>query len=591
MTEQQLIELKEKNPIVDVATRLGLSVKNRGGTQAIKCFAHEDSSPSLVFYPDIGRFECKGCSVKGDVIDLIQRFRNISFEAAIDYLDPQIKAKKKEMIKMSAEKYLESRGLTAETLAKFNIRAGKYGSAEVVIIPLENGNKYRKMVQVAPKFVQDAGTNGSLYKTKPAQKKVILTEGELDAVRLWQETGYPVWSGTSGASTFLEKWRKDFEAVEKVYICYDNDDAGREGSERVISVLGEDRCCRIILPSFAKDITEYFQMGSTKKDFDELLKGAIPAKKGILSFYDDSNTSSFSVKTGFEAIDDKTSFYSGNAYLIAGAEKSGKSALCFQIVNHILATGERVAFCNTELSIKELYERVVGSYLEKEYLSVTRKDVAGWAEKYENSFTYTGIGDETVVVEGSVNFTAVMGRLKAAAERGVRVFFLDNVSTFADSADIDAGVQGWQVMGGCMAKLKEFSKNNNVVLFVVNHAKDNAIEHESISRVKDMIKDKNPRKIFSDTVAIMKRPTNASLYGGMRAIGQFSGTILIWRPWQKFSDGDFSKWSLIMLESFRSAAPAVELQAIFRGEIPRFNPVETVEDFYAEEADYGGGSL
>lgn len=573
MTEEQLLNIKGKNNIIDVAVRLGLSIKEKGGTQAIRCFAHEDNNPSCVFMHDVGRFECKGCGVKGDTFDLVQLVKKCTFQDAVMWVDPTVTFKKNEQIKMTPESYLKSRGLTRETLEKFNVRPGKYNNKDVVIIPTPNGNKYRRMVQVGDKFIQDKGTAGALFKTKDAKKRVILVEGELDAIKMWQETGYATWSGTSGAGTFNEKWLSDFKDIEKIYICYDNDEAGRKGVERVVSVLGVDRCYYVQLPSEVKDVTEYFQLFTpTKEQVDELLKNAIPSKKTIKSIFEEASKSSYVITTGIDEIDNFVSFTSGNAYMIAGAEKTGKSALCFQIMNNVLKHDIPVSYCNTELTIKEFYERVIGNKLDKEYASINVDDVQEWSDMYEKYFYYSGIGDPLSMIDGVIHFKSIMTRIEASVDRGAKVVFFDNVSTFADMADPESGREGWQVMNWCMTKLKEIAKNKGVIVFVVNHAKDAGVEREQMSKVKDMVKDKNPRKIFEDSITVMQKPTNASLYGGMRAIGQFSGTILVWRPWQKFSDSEFNKWSLIILESFRSSRPAVEFQAIFRGEIPSFEP-------------------
>lgn len=577
MTEEQLQKIKEENPIVDVAIRLGLPVKEKTGTQAISCFRHEDKHPSFVLYPDVNRFECKSCGVRGDSIDLVKEVKNSSFEEAIAFLDPSLEIKSTVITeKLTAQQYISSRGLTQETLNHFGIRIGKSGTgSEHLIIPLPTGEKYRRMVRVGQRFYQKEGTTACLFKTKEAHKKVILCEGELDAIKLWQETGYATWSGTGGAETFNESWKKDFNGIEKVFIVYDNDVAGRKGMERVISVLGEERCWKVILPSWAKDITEFFlfEEGS-KETFDRLLKDAVPASFSMLEKIRKAKGTFFKITTGIEEIDRAARFESGNAYLIAGCEKSGKSALCFNIAVHLLDGGTKVSFVNTELTVKEFYERMCGAYFVKPYQQITDDEMDHWFEKFGGRLFYAGIADEASCIDEMVNFKAVMVRIVSFIERGAKVVFVDNVSTFADSVDPERRVEGWQLMARYMSRLKNLAKEKNVIVFVVNHSRDVAIERERLGKLKDIIETKNPRRIFEETVTVMNRPTNASLYGGMRTISQFSGTILLWRPFQKFSNADFNTWSLIILESFRSSPTAIEIQALFKGEIPRFEPTK-----------------
>jgi DNA primase len=68
---------------------LGLDLAGR----AARCFngqAHrggEDASPSLVFFPDSGRFNCFGCGVRGDAIDLVRQVHGVSFREAVAWLE------------------------------------------------------------------------------------------------------------------------------------------------------------------------------------------------------------------------------------------------------------------------------------------------------------------------------------------------------------------------------------------------------------------------------------------------------------------------------------------------------------------------
>lgn len=108
----------------------------------------------------------------------------------------------------------------------------------------------------------------------------IITAGEFDAIVL-QQLGYPA-CGAPGENTFKEEWVKEFDTTEgRVFVLYDNDNAGTTGSEKVASKFGP----RARVASFPKtdkkiDVTKwYVDHNKVKEDFDMLL---IKAKGGLL---------------------------------------------------------------------------------------------------------------------------------------------------------------------------------------------------------------------------------------------------------------------------------------------------------------------
>src|SRR6266542_3839743 len=59
---------------------------------------------------------------------------------------------------------------------------------------------------------------------KPTQ--TIICEGELDRLVL-EANGFKAVTSTAGAKTFKKEWAKEFENIPDVYVCFDNDEAGK----------------------------------------------------------------------------------------------------------------------------------------------------------------------------------------------------------------------------------------------------------------------------------------------------------------------------------------------------------------------------
>lgn len=264
-------ELKEKNPIIDVAVKLGLDPRTSGVTTAVKCFKHDDSEPSLVLMPKVNRYQCKTCGIKGDVLDLIQGVKGVNFKGAVTLLDPNFY---KNLPKKSAAKdYLEERGVTKETQEKFGLK----DRGNTLAIPISEGFNVYRHFGGSRKFSCTKGKSPVIYKAGYTLENVIcFTEGIMDAIKLWQETGYPCWTLThGGALTFKDSFIDDFKGIEKVYIVYDNDEEGRKGALIVQAKVGKDVCRIVQLPDGIKDITEYYQKGFSSNNFETLLANSL----------------------------------------------------------------------------------------------------------------------------------------------------------------------------------------------------------------------------------------------------------------------------------------------------------------------------
>jgi DNA primase len=132
-----------------------------------------------------------------------------------------------------------------------------------------------------PKMMASYGSSLELYgweqvKRKPSQ--IIICEGEFDRLVL-QSNGFYAVTSTGGAGAFRPEWAKEFEVISEVYICFDRDEAGRNGAIRVGRMISRSRL--IELPEEVGeggDVTDFFvRLGKTKEDFFKLMEQAQPA--------------------------------------------------------------------------------------------------------------------------------------------------------------------------------------------------------------------------------------------------------------------------------------------------------------------------
>jgi len=142
-------------------------------------------------------------------------------------------------------------------------------------------NKKRKAPSYdgANKYLYGKGTSVQLWPYFDFSSHIewIITEGELDQQSLESQGFHAVTSGS--ATSFKNHFVDNFKG-KKVYICYDNDESGKEGAERVAKFFTEANeqaeVYIIDLPEMdgGKDIGDYFRLGHTKEEFEGLIKKA-----------------------------------------------------------------------------------------------------------------------------------------------------------------------------------------------------------------------------------------------------------------------------------------------------------------------------
>lgn len=196
--------------------------------------------------------------------------------------------------------WLNNRGISHEIIEKNRIGFdGKY-----ISIPVMDKDgailfyKYRRspaLGQEYPKYKYEKNAHVALYGIRNlSSDKIIICEGEFDQMIL-ESKGFHAVTSTGGAGTFKEEWIPLF-AGKEVFVCLDNDEAGRRGIERICRMM--PRTKNIPLPAEVGekgDITDYFvKLNKTAEDFSKLMayafvpvfetkKEPAPKKKKVVS--------------------------------------------------------------------------------------------------------------------------------------------------------------------------------------------------------------------------------------------------------------------------------------------------------------------
>src|SRR5439155_13035443 len=182
--------------------------------------------------------------------------------------------------------YLNARGISDEAIEKHLVGWNGWR----ITIPIFNREGELAFFKQAkdpedksdsPKMIAWPRGAAELYgwehiKNRAAQ--VIICEGEFDRLLL-ESNGFQAVTSTGGAKTFRQGWADELKSVAEIYICFDNDEAGRNGALRVGRMIPHAKI--VELPSEVGDggdVTDFFAgLGHSREDFLKLLENAKPA--------------------------------------------------------------------------------------------------------------------------------------------------------------------------------------------------------------------------------------------------------------------------------------------------------------------------
>jgi DNA primase len=243
------------------------------------CPHHRDTKPSVALYPD-GPF-CFSCWKRVDVAGSAApvRVRKATWQVT----EQQVRAWQRLLHDHYPHRlvWLQGRGLTLSTIEKAEI--GHTGKA--FVIPIRNlarklvGVRFRRDDDLAPnlpRYWNPAGQEVHLYGLPWSHRarRLMICEGELDALRLIQE-GIGAVSPTGGAMSFKPHFVSLLPWAEEVYCCYDQDQGGERGWERLKRLWPKVQRVRW---TGGKDVTEFLQEHSV----EEFL-ACLPKKKSSSS--------------------------------------------------------------------------------------------------------------------------------------------------------------------------------------------------------------------------------------------------------------------------------------------------------------------
>jgi twinkle protein len=337
---------------------------------------------------------------KGDLLDLIRLNRSVSLVEAIKHATLYLGMGRQEIVAPRAKSYVRpkpengtkiipekeesshvrdylvnERFLTDDTLNSF--RVWEKGSCIVF-------NYFRNDELVLVKYLDISRENGkkkiavskdsepSLFgwqALSSACREVTICEGELDCMSLHQY-GIPALSVPFGAGNhqWIENEFERLSVFDKIYICFDNDDAGKKGMAEVIERLGRHRCFVVTLPK--KDANACLMDGILKEYIEECFiesKTSDPVElrewsdyiEEVIKIRNEGEISERGYKFPWKKIENKILLRPGELSIWTGINGHGKSQMLGHVLIDIIKQGATACIASFETKPKNLVDRML----------------------------------------------------------------------------------------------------------------------------------------------------------------------------------------------------------------------------------------
>lgn len=293
--------------------------------------------------------------------------------------------------------FVPTRGITEATLRYYNVQtkcvgdegtpievAFPYGEGALKIRGFDNKN-FRSTgdMKNAALFGKDKFSKGSA-------KAITITEGEYDALSVYQMLGskYPVVSVRSATSAAADcsKERDYLNSFEKIYLCFDNDEAGKRAKAQVARLFDFNKVYDVELTEH-KDANEYLLANKTDT-FSKIWWNArrfLP--EGIISAFSefdaiiDTEKKKDAVAYPFPTVQEMTyGIRTGEVVLVTAMEGIGKTEILRAIEYHLLKTTEsNIGLIHLEEDKERLLKGLAGYELKQPAhlpdVPVTREEI------------------------------------------------------------------------------------------------------------------------------------------------------------------------------------------------------------------------
>ena len=373
---------------------------------------------------------------------------------------------------------IRTRKLSEETCKKFNVRVD---SGPVVRFPYYSGGKivaYKERDQ-SKKFIwKGKNVDQQLFGQQlfGSGKTIIITEGEFDALSVYQARGtWPTVSipnGAQSAKKSLQYQLKYLLGFDEIVLMFDQDEAGISAVEECVSLFPSNQVFIASLAGY-KDASEALMAGDGEairqayynkrsyvpqaiidgRDLYELVSSPIHGRDADYP-YDSLNTITGGLRLG-----ELVTFTAGSG--------TGKSTVCGEIAVSLINQDQTVGYIALEESVQRTGLRLMTVAANLPLHLDNQID----EQHFRNAFNST-LGSGRVYMRdgfGSVDPDALINDIRFLVKTyGVKWVILDHLSILLSGNDSHDERKMIDIV---MTKLKSFTQECNIGMILVSHLK------------------------------------------------------------------------------------------------------------------------
>ena len=394
-----------------------------------------------------------------------------------------------------AKGYLHNRGLTDETINRFNIG---YDKGKIIIPTSKYTYTERALNNTGIKYIKQGKSQlynkEALYQNKP----VFITEGEFDALSIIQAGGKAVALGsTNNKNKFIEQLKAD-KPNSIIILSLDNDEPGRNTTEylkaelkalnipfTVRNISGEYKDQNEALTGnkdlFLKAIKQAEAEAETEQQEISETRAEEAQKDNIINYLDkvfkediERYRSFKDIKTGFKNLDEKIGGMYAGLYVLGAISSLGKTTFIHQIADQLAGAGQHIIFFSLEQSKFELASKSLArltalnninkavSSLEIRCGNIT-EEVREAYRTYKNT-----VGNRFNIIEG--NFNCNVDYIKSYAENYIAqkkvkpIIIIDYLQILQPEQKQSTK----EATDNNITELKRLSRDNDITVIVIS---------------------------------------------------------------------------------------------------------------------------
>lgn len=381
---------------------------------------------------------------------------------------------------------LTSRKIREDTCQQFGYRVGEYNGRPAQFAYYFDPTT-RKPVACKVRFANKDflflgdGSNAPLYGQwlwKDGGKKVVVTEGEIDALTVSQLQGgkWPVVSvskGSRGAKKDLQKAYDWLIKFDEVVLMFDMDDPGREAAIECAQLFPPGKCKIADLP--LKDANDCLKAGRGEEVIQAMWNAKVYRPDGIIGGEDlwaeiIKSDTAYAVLYPWLSLNELLhGLRLGELVTITAGSGIGKSAVVRELAYHLLNMNERVGMLMLEESTRRTALGLMGLAMNKK-LHMSNEDMpeAHLREAFDKT---VGTGRLFLYDHfGSTEIENLLSRVRYMAQAlDCKWIILDHLSIVVSG--LDAGGDERKLIDMAMTMLRTLVQELNIGLILVSHLK------------------------------------------------------------------------------------------------------------------------